>query len=545
MATDPSPTKGARRSRSGSILQSKSSDAVPGGAKGAPPATKLVGASDLVLAFEKTYGLSKPGPGGAAATAEDGGRTRLSKQELDMLLSKETLRVRSTKGKKKSGVQELFGGEVTNYGNAENQLQNWQQLDIAKKERRIRSIMERRNSMKFDLEKLLDESIPIPKTILEYPELLKDPMHPPLVLPSDQNMLVELGDPETRFDDQLSFLHIEKRDVEVLPFRDWFLNQPHVLYVATDSVAGPVVLAIQRQKKDKVTGAIAENCRVLVRSKDVDEWLFIPSQTKSGELLDAFKKAMPAFASLKFSKVKSQKAASLAAKIVEMEEMMTIKRTVKFGVLLCKGGQEDENKMFQNSMTPALEEFLEFMGTKIELSGWTGFAGGLDTSAECRTGKSTYYTEIDEFKLLFHVSTMLPYFPLDEQQLERKRHLGNDIVCVIFLEEDANSDVEHFFDPSWLHTGFTHVFFVVSPDREMTKKTGVTHYRLAVACHSGTTPFGPRIPAPAVFPKGPELRSFFLTKLINSERAALTAPAFQARLQKVKETYLSTMFKLL
>jgi hypothetical protein len=251
--------------------------------------------------------------------------------------------------------------------------------------------------------------------------------------------------------------------------------------------------------------------------------------------LDAFKKAMPAYASLKFSKVKKQKAPSLAAKIVEMEEMMTIKRTVKFGVLLCKGGQEDENKMFQNSMTPALEEFLDFMGTKIELAGWTGFAGGLDTSAECRTGKSTYYTEIDEFKLLFHVSTMLPYFPMDEQQLERKRHLGNDIVCVIFLEEDSHGSAEHFFDPSWLHTCFTHVFFVVSPDREMTKKTGVTHYRLAVACHSGTTPFGPRIPAPAVFPKGPELRSFFLTKLINSERAALTAPAFQARLHKVKE----------
>jgi hypothetical protein len=47
-----------------------------------------------------------------------------------MLLSKETLRVRSTKGKKKSGLQELFGGEVANFGNAENQLQNWQQLGM-------------------------------------------------------------------------------------------------------------------------------------------------------------------------------------------------------------------------------------------------------------------------------------------------------------------------------------------------------------------------------------------------------------------------------
>lgn len=520
---------------------SKSSDAVPSASKTNQSAGKNVGASDLVLAFERTYGLSRGGSAAAGATAEDAGRTRLTKQELDMLLSKETLRM-PTKGKKKAGVQDLFGPDAAN---ADTQLQNWQQLDIAKKERRIKSIMERRNSMKFDLEKLLDESVPIPKTIRDYPDAMRDPLHPPILLPTDPNMLIELGDPDTKFEDQLKFLHIEKRDVEVLPFRDWFLNGEHTNYVASDPIFGPVVLSLERQKKDKSTGAIAANCRVLVRSKDTDEWLFVPSAPTSQELLEAFKKAMPQFNHLKFSKVKSQKASTFSAKIVEMEEMMTIKRTVKFGVLLCKGGQEDENHMFANSMTPALREFLEFMGQEIELAGWTGFAGGLDTSPECRTGKTTFYTEIDEFKMLFHVSTLLPFFPLDEQQLERKRHLGNDIVCVVFLEEEENATVEHFFDPSWLHTGFTHIFFVVSPDKEMTKKTGTTHYRLAVASHAGTTPYGPRIPAPAVFPKGPEFRSFLLTKIINSERAALTAPAFQARLQKVKETYMSSMLKLL
>lgn len=32
---------------------------------------------------------------------------------------------------------------------------------------------------------------------------------------------------------------------------------------------------------------------------------------------------------------------------------------------------------------------------------------------------------------------MLPYFPKDTQQVERKRHLGNDVVMIIFKE---NSD---------------------------------------------------------------------------------------------------------
>lgn len=99
--------------------------------------------------------------------------------------------------------------------------------------------------------------------------MLRDPMHPPILLPSDANMLVELGDPDTKFEDQLSFLHIEKRDVEVLPFRDWFLSVPHVIYVATDPMFGPIIVSLQRQKKDKATGVVAENSRVLVRHKGV------------------------------------------------------------------------------------------------------------------------------------------------------------------------------------------------------------------------------------------------------------------------------------
>jgi len=36
---------------------------------------------------------------------------------------------------------------------------------------------------------------------------------------------------------------------------------------------------------------------------------------------------------------------------------------------------------------------------------------------------------------MFHVSTLLPFFPDDPQQVERKRHLGNDVVLIIFREE--------------------------------------------------------------------------------------------------------------
>lgn len=39
-------------------------------------------------------------------------------------------------------------------------------------------------------------------------------------------------------------------------------------------------------------------------------------------------------------------------------------------------------------------------------------------------------------EIMFHVSTMLPHEENDPQKLQKKRHIGNDIVCVAFLEAD-------------------------------------------------------------------------------------------------------------
>ena len=41
---------------------------------------------------------------------------------------------------------------------------------------------------------------------------------------------------------------------------------------------------------------------------------------------------------------------------------------------------------------------------------------------------------------MFHVSTLIPYTPGDQQQVERKRHLGNDIVVILFKEGNTPFD---------------------------------------------------------------------------------------------------------
>ena len=56
---------------------------------------------------------------------------------------------------------------------------------------------------------------------------------------------------------------------------------------------------------------------------------------------------------------------------------------------------------------------------------------------------------------MFHVSTLLPFSADDEQQVERKRHLGNDTCVIVFV--DGNDP----FRPDTIRSKFCHVIAVV------------------------------------------------------------------------------------
>ncbi|XP_064822557.1 rap1 GTPase-activating protein 2-like [Oncorhynchus masou masou] len=56
---------------------------------------------------------------------------------------------------------------------------------------------------------------------------------------------------------------------------------------------------------------------------------------------------------------------------------------------------------------------------------------------------------------MFHVSTKLPYTEGDSQQLQRKRHTGNNIVAILFQEENTP------FVPDMIASNFLHAYVVV------------------------------------------------------------------------------------
>ena len=51
----------------------------------------------------------------------------------------------------------------------------------------------------------------------------------------------------------------------------------------------------------------------------------------------------------------------------------------------------------------------------------------------------------------------------------------------------------------------------------------------------GTVPSHPELPFPPSFPKTDEFRTFFLTKLINAERAALQSPEFKGKMMRTRK----------
>lgn len=129
----------------------------------------------------------------------------------------------------------------------------------------------------------------------------------------------------------------------------------------------------------------------------------------------------------------------------------------KFGVLYQQFGQTTEEELFCNNHTsPAFNEFLSLLGRRIQLKDHKGYRGGLDIQ-NGHTGDQAVYEVFKEREIMFHVSTLLPYTDSDPQQLQRKRHIGNDIVAIVFQE--ANTP----FSPDMIASHFLHAFVVVQP----------------------------------------------------------------------------------
>lgn len=111
-------------------------------------------------------------------------------------------------------------------------------------------------------------------------------------------------------------------------------------------------------------------------------------------------------------------------------DQVFVKSELKVGVLYVKHGQTTEEQILANKdESPAFKEFLSILGDKVRLKGFDKYKGGLDTVHDL-TGKESVYTCYRGIEIMFHVSTLLPHEENDPQKLQKKRHIGNDIVSI-------------------------------------------------------------------------------------------------------------------
>uniref|UniRef100_A0A3B4EKA3 Rap-GAP domain-containing protein n=1 Tax=Pygocentrus nattereri TaxID=42514 RepID=A0A3B4EKA3_PYGNA len=189
--------------------------------------------------------------------------------------------------------------------------------------------------------------------------------------------------------------------------------------------------------------------------------------------------------------------------------------------------------MYNNeSAGPAFDEFLDLLGERVRLKGWEKYRAQLDTKTDS-TGTHSLYTRYQDYEIMFHVSTMLPYTANNRQQLLRKRHIGNDIVTIVFQEPGALP-----FTPKAIRSHFQHVFIIVQVHEPCTENT---YYRVAVTRSKDIPLFGPLFPKGARFPRSLAFRDFLLAKAINAENAAEKSEKFRSMATRTRQEYLKDL----
>ncbi|XP_051735440.1 rap1 GTPase-activating protein 1 isoform X13 [Ctenopharyngodon idella] len=310
-------------------------------------------------------------------------------------------------------------------------------------------------------------------------------------------------------------------------YRKHFLGKEHFNYYTVDSALGHLVFSM----KYDVIGD-QEHLRLMLRTKMKTYHDVIPISclTEFPNIVQMAKLVCEEVNVDRFFPVLYPKASRL---IVTFDEHV-ISNNFKFGVIYQKFGQTSEEELFgNNEESPALVEFLEFLGHKIELHDFKGFRGGLDVT-HGQTGSESVYHNFHNKEIMFHVSTKLPFTDGDTQQLQRKRHIGNDIVAIVFQEESTP------FVPDMIASNFLHAYVVVQVENACSDNV---LYKVSVTARDDVPFFGPPLPNPAIFKKGPEFHEFLLTKLINAEYACYKAEKFAKLEERTRSALLETLYE--
>ncbi|XP_047668073.1 signal-induced proliferation-associated 1-like protein 2 isoform X2 [Tachysurus fulvidraco] len=336
---------------------------------------------------------------------------------------------------------------------------------------------------------------------------------------------------------------IEHIDLGAYYYHKYFYGKDQQNYFGMDENLGPVAISLRREKleeKKEKEGSLY-NYRIIFRTSQLTTLRgailedAVPSTARHGTARGLPMKEVMEYVIPELN-IQCLRLALNSPKVPEQllkldEQGLSFQH--KVGVLYCKAGQSTEEEMYNNeSAGPALEEFLDQLGQRVQLKGFNKYKAQLDNKMDS-TGTHSLYTTYKDHELMFHVSTLLPYTPNNRQQLLRKRHIGNDIVTIVFQEPGALP-----FTPKNIRSHFQHVFVIVKVHNPCSENVC---YSVAVSRSKDVPLFGPPIPKGVTFPKSSVFRDFLLAKVINGENAAHKSEKFYAMATRTRQEYLKDL----
>lgn len=361
--------------------------------------------------------------------------------------------------------------------------------------------------------------------------------------------------PYQKLANEKSFI-IENYDIGATYYRDRFYGLEHQNWFGIDENLGPVAVSIRKerinlpliasdQSHNNRNVPIKHQYRLIMRTSELTVLRgtvhedCIPSLSSSSSSRhhhsDHHAKELLEYVAPEITLPCLRLGVSNAdEQLLKLDEQV-LTRTYKVGVLYCRNGQNTEEEMYNNEhSSPAFEEFLSLLGERVRLKGFEKYRAGLDNKTDT-TGLYSVYTTYNDCEIQFHCSTLLPYTPNNRQQLLRKRHIGNDIVTIVFQEPDAKP-----FTPKTIRSHFQHVFIIVRllPGNG---SAGPLRYAVSVSRSKDVPVFGPMLDQSGIYTKSPAFTEFLLSKIINAENAAHRSEKFKSMAVRTRHEYLKDL----
>ncbi|EFA74838.1 RapGAP/RanGAP domain-containing protein [Heterostelium album PN500] len=349
-------------------------------------------------------------------------------------------------------------------------------------------------------------------------------------------------------------------------YRQHFYGKPHSTYVSYYSPIGPLAITITLDNDN--------NYKCLVYTEKGYELIQVPRWSvyrncwrfifcRKPTSYHIMWHVKPELKDIKIPKLKISKLEDELLRIYEPE----FSKVMKVGILYCREGQKDEAEMLfnvANNTSREYDEFLNWIGDRVELKGFQGYNGGLDI-VHGNSGTHSIYGKHNDVEIMFHVSTMLPFYPNDPKQIERKKHLGNDRIMIVF------NDGPQSYQPNTMKSKQTQTVILVQPIRNdsssasisiakpaspnnnnsllMEEKNGLDNiedvnrqqssgstnqYIVSIASKEEVPDFDPPLPNPPIFNRDARFKQFLYDKLINGSSSLRQAPVFQTKTQREK-----------